>query len=235
MARRPHRAIVVEGPDDVVAVRELLRASEGGGDLKLPPEARRSEAWRAVCDAVDIAVFPALGKSKLPQRAMDALLSDPRPDRIAVCFDPDDQPPDRDLKFFRDADLPLTRRDDRRYLANRRHEAEIIAAAWRAENLDRFAGLDDHHCLERVLIAGLLTRDVGQSVRLADWATTSTKRLLELVRDRGWKRAARIWSAALTPKTDGFVEASLQETEGHCLAALQRTEAARAIVSLLVP
>ncbi len=54
-----------------------------------------------------------------------------------------------------------------------------------------------------------------------------TTELKKLAPSHGWKRAFRIWNAALAPKSEGFVDALLQqpETKDHCLKALRGSAA----------
>lgn len=90
-------------------------------------------------------------------------------------------------------------------------------------------------CSRRVLISGLLSWDRSQPRPLTAWAESATRTLLAELPRHGWKRAFRIWHAAVKPETPSFVEGALDETAHHCIAALKRTKAALAIASLLAP
>jgi hypothetical protein len=55
--------------------------------------------------------------------------------------------------------------------------------------------------------------------------------------DHGWKRAFRIWNAAVKPDAEAFVDGLLQEpsTRGACLDALKETRAAQVLFELALP
>lgn len=230
---RPTRAIVVEGPDDMFAVRALLRRFDGGGDLK---ETSKNE-WRAACADVDVVLLRAEGKGDLARRAAQSATAGTRPDRLAVCFDPDGDPPNKEFAFFEKAAGKELERDGNtlRLKIDKQRRVEVLPAAWRADDLERFDGLPDHHCLERVLISGLISWDRAQPTSVGRWAEDATKAIFDALPTHGWKRAFRIWNAALKPDAEAFVDGALQATVDHCLSVLRRTHAAHAIASLLVP
>ena len=92
--------------------------------------------------------------------------------------------------------------------------------------------MPDEQNLERLLITGILRAEASGA--LAMWAESSTTALLALVRKHGWKRAFRIWNAALAPKSEAFVDALLQQTtaKGDCLAALRESKAWKSISTI---
>ncbi len=109
----------------------------------------------------------------------------------------------------------------------------LFAAPWRSVNAC-FAGLPDEHCIERILIEGILqSRPQGDAI--AAWATDATTKLSALVKDKGHKRAFRIWTAAIDPDSESFVARLFQmhETRGTCFAAVRATPAWRALRALL--
>jgi hypothetical protein len=175
-------------------------------------------------------VYPARGKKKeLAQRTLDAAegTAGLRPEVILVCFDPDSDTRDTEFAFFkRDFDEvrgtragPL-KEDGSFEMADR--VVRVEAAPWRLDGAAAFGGLPDHHNLERVLLTGVLRAMAGDP--LVAWADQATGALVRLVTDHGWKRAARLWSAALRPH-EAFVDALLQENrvKDHCLQALRET------------
>jgi SOS-response transcriptional repressor LexA len=70
---------------------------------------------------------------------------------------------------------------------------------------------------------------------LAAWAEEAMKKLHTLVKDKGHKRAFRLWTAALDPDSESFVARLFQmhETKGACFAAVRATPAGEALRVLL--
>jgi predicted kinase len=85
------------------------------------------------------------------------------------------------------------------------------------------------------LIAGILQSSARADLR--DWALAATTSLNKVVPTHGYKRALRLWNAALKPGAESFVEALLQEpdTRDAVLDALKKTDVARALERLLAP
>ncbi|MBI5531326.1 MAG: hypothetical protein HY898_01325 [Deltaproteobacteria bacterium] len=191
-------------------------------------------------DQIELEVIDGKSKSRLAERALQLGTATKRPDRIVVTFDPDNDPPASANQFFlKDfADHagkkgPQMLSDGkglyRTRLAGR--EVEIQLAPWRTSAPAVFdqapTGEND---LERVLIEGILGT-AEQDTRA--WAEQATTSLLQLAPDHGWKRAFRIWNAALGPKTESasFVERLLQaaSTRERCLKALLDTPVGNAL------
>lgn len=110
----------------------------------------------------------------------------------------------------------------------------LLAAPWRSSAPARFAALPDEHCIERLLIEGIVASRPSPDP-LTSWATDATVKLHALVADKGHKRAFRIWTAGFDPDTESFVARLFQmhDTKGACLAAIRSTPAARALRTLL--
>lgn len=237
------RYVVCEGPDDLGVLRALLNETN-------PPTKCSSPKHLGIdytTAEVELHLVTAPGaKSGLARRVLD-FVAEPsaskRPDIIGVVFDPDRDPPDRELGFFtreydRLADVegkggPL-QRDGRAFgVRSRSRDVSIRFEAWRSNPPTRFAGLPDDHCLERVLIGGILaaTHETG----IEPWARDSTAALVKLVSDHGWKRAFRIWNAALEPKAESFADRLLEApgTRSACLDALRATPVAKLLEELL--
>jgi len=107
-----------------------------------------------------------------------------------------------------------------------------MPAPWRAAHPVAFDGAaTSDNDLERVLIGGILDHKGDENV--LTWAQDSTQSLLQMLPDHGWKRAFRIWNAALEPKTESssFVDKLLQSerTRDACLRALMTTPVAAAL------
>jgi hypothetical protein len=98
----------------------------------------------------------------------------------------------------------------------------LTPAPWRSSGDASFDHLPDHHCLERVLISALAQS--GISDELKRWTESVTTELTRLVDTHGWKRAFRIWSAAVDP-AESFVDRLLQreDTKLDCLSGLRTT------------
>jgi hypothetical protein len=232
-------AIVAEGPDDLAALRALLRtagASVGGAIWEASP-------LKASLHRVDLSVYAARGKKKeLAQRAIDAAEGGAitRPDAVVVCFDPDGEPAPSQFDFFAagfeavrgQRAGPLDKATLSFVLGGR--TIRVLEAPWRLDNPASFDSLADEHNLERILITGILQAIGGGQV--AAWEESGTSELMKLVSDHGWKRAFRIWNAGLAPKSEQFVDALLQNdaVKAHCLAALQASHAWRVISGLHV-
>jgi len=237
----PTFAIVAEGPDDLAAIRELLRRAGGdvGGTIH---EANRSPL-KAKLRGQDVHVWAARGKkAELPQRTIDAAegTAGTRPDVVAVCFDPDASPRDTEFEFFgpkfeevrHERAGPLSVGPNPSFQISGR-TVRIVPAPWRLEPMPTFAFLPHEANLERVLITGVLRSAIADS--LTDWASQATSSLVGLASKHGWKRAFRIWNAALAPTSEAFVDALLQhdDVRATCLATLQESEAWKAINAML--
>ena len=189
MAARLSRAIVVEGKDDVAAVRALLRADLGLEARSQDPDRSKGAPITFEYQDLVVDVYAAATKSGLATSAVDAARgTGRRPDRVFVCFDPDRDGAGRELDFFarafeREVEKrragPLTRRDGR-LLSQIQREIEIVSAPWRSEAEPTF---DDaphaERCLERVLIGGVL-QSPGASVHRA-WAEQAAGDLAKVV------------------------------------------------------
>jgi hypothetical protein len=240
-----YRAAVVEGKDDVAAVRALLRSYEFVHQpTTVVANANRIQFVRGELTVEIVAAPP--GKETLARRTVDAVEggSSTRPDRVAVLFDPDGDLPAKRFGFFvRDFEAARERRAGPMKLADhgeyvvrvRNREARIIPAPWCWRDQPSYDDLPEVSCLERVLIAGILQSTVEGELR--DWALAATTSLNELIPTHGYKRAFRIWNAIIKPGAESFVDALLQEadTRDAVLLALKQTDAARALERLLAP
>lgn len=236
MATKPRRCIVCEGKDDLAAFRGLLIAEEA---RKLVKPGLRAEHYET--DRAEISLEARDGKSMLVELALAAATGTAgvRPDMLLVSFDPDLDAPAREFAFFeqeveRRKNGRLTRDDDdRRVLRISNRDVVVLPAPWRSAR-PCFAGLAEEHCMERVLIDGILEgRPQGDPV--TRWAVNATVELAKLVSKHGHKRAFRLWSAALDPSAESFVARLFQmaETRSACLAAVRATPAWKAFRALL--
>jgi 5S rRNA maturation endonuclease (ribonuclease M5) len=95
-----HRVIVCEGPDDLSALRDMVRrkgaSAEGPGSKH-----ERRLVFRKGKIRLVIAMSRG-GKSGLAQRTIDLTerTAEDRPDIVGVCFDPDDDGEASELGFF---------------------------------------------------------------------------------------------------------------------------------------
>jgi hypothetical protein len=240
------RALIVEGVDDVAAVRGLLR--KRGHELPLAGIQRNRYA--STIDLIDFEVWTPgdakkppeertpPGKGGLARRALDfAVDRRSKADLIGVCFDPDDVPEADEFAFFKTAFGELKEPNlgplaedltfDLKGTALR-----ILPAPWRT-GAAPFYGLPDHHNLERVLLGGVLS--VHGADALGMFGDETTRRLMTLVAGHGYKRAFRMWNAAAAPDAEGFVDRLLQlaKYKDACLAAIEATRVARVLDELL--
>ncbi len=246
MAARLNRIMVCEGKDDLAALRALLRA-EGAIEVKgIKGVPLSLSSLRFEHKDVLLHVESVVGKSKLTERAV--LLSEgsasERPDMVAVCFDPDGDSEAKEFAFFK-SDFKesalksrrageLTSTDGRLSFRINRRDVTVLPAPWRTPSDVAFDGLPtDEHNLERVLISGIL--DSALAPKLVTWAQDATAQIHALIGKHGWKRAFRIWSAALHPDSESFVDRLMQDPalSPACLAALHRTRTAAALRILL--
>ncbi len=246
MAAKRFRAIVCEGPDDLAAIRALLLEDGCRKKPQLTAQAGASRAQRFEIGDLEIQLESRNGKSGLAQHAIDLAQAGAggRPDMILVSFDPDRDAPAREFAFFEKAFGehtgakgkvgPLDRNPaGARAFKMDRREVVLLPAPWRSSSIERFAGLPDEHCLERVLIDGILQAGVSEPV--TRWARDATTLLCALVPTHGYKRAFRLWNAALHPDAGSFAARLLQADEHNhaCLRALRSTPAATALSVLL--
>ena len=98
-----------------------------------------------------------------------------------------------------------------------------------------FDGLPDHRSLERVLVSAL----VECAPHVKDFVEQARSDLVRLQTGHGWKRALRIWNAALFPKTEdaSFVDHLLQnvDTRDACLRKLRQSKVGDVLDALLAP
>ena len=224
MAAKCYRAIVCEGPDDLAAIRALLLQEEGSRRKPRPTgQPLESRAQYFEIGNIDISVESRNAKSGLAELAIDVAEGGAvgRPDMILVSFDPDSDPPAHEFAFFEKA------------FADRARARRVGPLDRNPAGIERFAGLPDVHCLERVLIDGIL--EACESEPVTTWAKEATMSLCALVPKHGYKRAFRIWNAALHPDAESFVPKLLQADEHKhaCLRALRSTPAAKALSTLL--
>jgi len=231
-------AVFGEGRDDVAALRALLRELGCGPDERrtttfAPSEGSRQLRFRAGDTLV--LLQGVQGKSRL---AKDALLtlqggSTERPETLIVCFDPDGATDAEHFSFFLREVPNLSAAEHGAYrLTMGTRDVKIVLAPWHRPDATSFASLPDEHNLERILIGGLLASAEG--TRLRGWAEQSTSNLMPLVQRHGWKRAFRVWCAAVFPDSEAFVDRLLQDesTREACLAALKATPVWTALQSV---
>jgi hypothetical protein len=238
MATKPLRAIVCEGKDDIAAFRALLMAN----DATKKPAVATSRVERFETERVEITLEARDGKSMLATLALAAAsgTAGVRPDMVLVSFDPDLDPPAREFAFFeRDVEDSKQGRltkdsDGRRILRINNRDVRLLPAPWRSKTTPCFAGLPEEHCIERVLIEGILASR-AQGDAITGWAKDATEKLQTLVKGKGHKRAFRIWTAALDPDSESFVARLFQmsETKHACLQAVHATPAYEALRTLL--
>ncbi len=243
MAIKPLRAIVCEGKDDLAVFRALLHAEEA--KRKHAPGARVERVERFETDRFSITIEERSGKSRLAELVPDVAegSAGTRPDMVLVSFDPDLDPVQRELAFFeRDFEEhgrgragPLTSAGaGRRSCRIGKRDVTLLPAPWRSRAVSGFAGLPEEHCIERILIEGIAASRPRDDA-IAGWAHDATTKLHALVQDKGYKRAFRIWTAALEPASESFAARLFQmhETKGPCLEAVRRTPAFEALRALL--
>jgi hypothetical protein len=229
-------AVFGEGRDDVAALRVLLRELGCGPDERrtttfAPSEGSRQLRFRTGDTLV--LLQGVQGKSRL---AADALLTlqggaTERPEMLVVCFDPDGATEAEHFAFFQ-REVPSLSAG---HLNVGNRDVKIIPAPWHRPDASPFASLPDEHNLERILIGGLLA--CAEGARLRGWAEQSTSDLMSLVQRHGWKRAFRMWCAAVFPDSEAFVDRLLQDeaTKAGCLAALKATPVWTALQGALAP
>lgn len=208
MGDLPVRYVVCEGPDDLGALRALVR------DLLPDCRLEGSKYKRKIVIStgpVQLEFVAADGaKSDLAARTLELAEggSGNRPDAIGVIFDPDADRPERELAFFTKDYNRLSQTEQRGsklketkggfLVTINGRDVRILAAPWRSLQPTRFDDLPNEHDLERVLISGIL--DAYGDDELVDWALESTTKLRELVEGHGWKRAFRIWGRPSNPR-----------------------------------
>ncbi len=234
--------VVCEGPDDLAALRCVLRRAGATADGR---QSIASGQLGYTFQGARLDIYSAGGKkTKLAARARELAsgTASRRPESIAICFDPDDDAAPnendflvRDFRAFHASGLldhELDTDAEGGFLLRLGTTSIAIRSApWRSDSALEFAGLPDHHCLERVLITGILRSTVAAGA--TEWARSSTEALRQLVADHGWKRAFRVWSAYFAYDTDSIVDRLLQhhDTRDACTAELAATIAARVICS----
>jgi hypothetical protein len=231
-------AVVAEGPDDLAALRTLLR--EAGAKVDGTIRDARSPLSVGFGGSTLHIWAARSGKSTLAERAIDAAegTAGVKPEVVAVCFDPDADSQAEEFAFFahqfeavRKARASALAADGSVEISGRK--VLLRPAPWRLQGAALFARLPNEQNLERILLTGAL--QCGSIGGLAKWAEDATAALTALVHDHGWKRAFRIWNAALRPKSEAFVDALLQgeEVKASCLAALRASEAWAVVSALL--
>ena len=151
-----------------------------------------------------------------------------------MCFDPDDASASREFEFLLTAvrqahqSSPPERIGEDWKIRVRDRDVLLTPAPWRSSGDTPFDHLPDHHCLERVLISALAHVSIADDLK--GWVEAATTDLSRLVNDHGWKRAFRLWSAAIDP-AESFVDRLLQhdDTKLACLSGLRATPVNAAI------
>lgn len=236
--------IVCEGKDDQVVLREyLLRLWPGrvgkpeysSGGSKFTLEIAR----QPVDPPHQVDVVRANSKDQLAQRVVEyaAPISGRPFDVVIVSFDPDTfLDPEKEFGFFVSdfasvtkagpvGGFALSRSTSGWALSLGKQVIPLLPAPWRTKKNATFDDLPDERNLERVLIEGIVEALASEAVH--EWALHSTRALLSLASEHGWKRALRVWNAALAPKTseESFAASILQNprTKEACAAAIDST------------
>jgi uncharacterized protein YegP (UPF0339 family) len=211
--------IVCEGSDDRTALREYLTdlttpSWPTGAALKRNKElSGKGRLERFEIGTHVLEVIEAEDKGRLAGRVLEnaAPSTGAARDAVLVSFDPDDETgPAREFAFFEKqfkaaatkagSQAALQREPDGTYRFKlQAHTIELLALPWRTPTNPGFDGLSDEQNLERVLIEGIVA-GLAATPEL-EWATSAATSLRELASDHDWKRALRIWNAALVPKT----------------------------------
>lgn len=238
-SKKPVRIMVVEGKDDAAALFAWAKVLAPGKSTRADTvQSYAKGEFSHETEDVTLRVLVAeRGKSTLAQRVLDGVdrSATERPALFGVCFDPDNDDEDRERKFFErefksigekaQGAGPLETIAPGEYSFKKAgREGRVLLAPWRVAG-GGYTNLPDEHNLERVLIQGILAGSPPAS--LESWATDATRTLYELTRDHGWKRAFRLWNAALHPDTSesSFVDAVLQRggLQHACFAAMANT------------
>jgi len=102
MATKPLRAIACKGKDDLAVFRALLLVEEAKKKNLPGTRSADSGVQRYETERVEIWLEERKGKSRLAEIALDVAegSAGTRPDMVLVSFDPDRDPPNRELVFF---------------------------------------------------------------------------------------------------------------------------------------
>src|SRR2546425_170320 len=101
--QRRVRVALCEGRDDLAAIRALVRAE---GCPPLVEATAPREQWELRFESRDLVlrvIRAENAKSGLADRAVRLATASERPEIIAVCFDPDEDPAAREFRFFIDS------------------------------------------------------------------------------------------------------------------------------------
>lgn len=233
--------VIVEGPEDVMVLRKWIQVRWPDATVTQEDRDRTGALVRRAASTLRVA--SAGGKSELARRVSDQIGRDtPREGLdVLVAYDRDDETPEQAEKGLAEQFRELEKHGrggfeqaPRWVLRKDRRDARISLARWETDSDRAFAGLPEHFCLERVLIAAML--DAARA-DLRGWAEESTHGLRRLVADHGWKRSFRIWGAALRPKVEeSLYEALFQgdvRLRDACSAAVAASQVGTAVAGHL--
>ncbi len=232
------RACIVEGPDDLAVLREYVRTL--GHDHRPIKGAPRE--FEVVASGWRTRFLNAQGKEKLAQRSLDAATASQRPENLVVCFDPDGKDTQHEFEFFLDGlraeECHVTINSGHVTATTKRKQRLVIQPApWRSATEESFDGLDATRNLERILISGILTgcRSEPDCEVLLAAATKATEVIHSAIPKHDWKRAFRIFGAAIKPDAESFAEGLMQHSTfgKHARRAVEQSEAGRVIRELL--
>lgn len=183
--------IVVEGPDDLAALRELLDRRFGGQKKGQVATREHSFVWRDL----ETRIIMSNGKDHMPelvhQRIRDLPTALFQFTQMGICFDPDRHSDAQILQWLgsvsgasaawdKDGGCPVSIGD---------RAVDVIALPWDIGPI--FDDLEDFRNLERVALAVLAKSDTSEGALIEE--------LLKKVQSAGkkvsWKTAFRLWAA----------------------------------------
>jgi len=192
--------LVVEGPDDLVAIRSLLKHIFGG-EVHEATDVFTREDRSSKLVWVDAIVYILIGRDKdrAAERLINQLNLTPPPDipftQVGSFFDPDSQSDDEARAWLKckleSKGVSLTGTEDGNFVTAQ--TIPVLCCLW---NLgDRFNDLDDQHNLERVAIEILNVSTVAEAEIILGFLCTLSEKSKRI----SWKTAFRLWSAMRYP------------------------------------
>ncbi|MCY3024233.1 MAG: hypothetical protein NTW87_35095 [Planctomycetota bacterium] len=220
-----YNLIVVEGPDDLAAIRELFQRRYGPvkteGVHVAPGQPRTARfAW----SDVETQVMVAMDKRRVAVRVKEQMQAIPTSDRpycqIGVCFDPDEHDDGTVHAWLREeCGVPDATPGDGVYRATCGNaKVDIVPLPWDLGPM--FDELKDFRNLERVALAVLAKTDAGEGKLIEE--------LLEKVRSANknisWKTAFRLWAAIRYADCDPGAGGAMAQVFGQDEQARQALE-----------
>jgi hypothetical protein len=199
-----HVLLVCEGPDEIACIRELLNRKFGfeihpNIPSRPPPPAGeiRSVDMRSAERNLWVSVRAKEGKSQLVQLCRSEIqnMSPASPyERVGINFDPDGETEVQWRKslFEESWTPPLVPQRDGTYL----HEAlPVIPLPWEG-GATPFDHLEDHHCLERLMLGAALQVEPELMKTIEGWLNEVDERLAHRLLPGTPKRVYRNWKTA---------------------------------------